>query len=45
MSDQRFDRPECYVPEENNPYPLCIGTGKPECEICSLWADLEPDYG
>jgi len=38
MSDQ-----ECFKPEKDNPYPLCIGGGKPECENCQLWADWEPE--
>lgn len=33
---------ECFVPEQNNPYPLCIGQDKPECETCQLRADWEP---
>ena len=34
---------ECYTPEENNPYPLCIGGKLPECVNCQLRADWEPD--
>lgn len=38
----RVDNPECFVPEQNNPYPLCVGRDKPECENCQLRADWEP---
>lgn len=34
---------ECFTPEENNPYPLCIGKDKPECVNCQLRADWEPE--
>lgn len=49
MSDfekEREDR-SCFVPEENNPYPLCVGRGRKECENCQLRADWEPEnpYG
>ena len=39
--------PECFLPEKENPYPLCTGQGKPECEECQLRADWEPEdpYG
>ncbi len=30
--------PECFTPEENNPYPLCTGKDMPECENCQLRA-------
>lgn len=33
---------ECFVPEQNNPYPLCVGQDKPECENCQPRADWEP---
>jgi len=44
---KKYEHPECYTPEQNNPYPLCIGRDKPECEECQLRADWEPDdpYG
>lgn len=38
-------RPLCYVPEENNPYPLCIGNGGPACSKCCFYADMDmEDY-
>lgn len=37
------DKPACYVEEEGNPYPLCVGRGLDACKKCSLWADLQPD--
>lgn len=38
---------DCFIPEENNPYPLCIGRGLPQCEDCQVRVDWEPDdpYG
>lgn len=33
--------PDCYTPETDNPYPLCIGNGSPMCESCSLYAYLD----
>jgi hypothetical protein len=38
---------DCFVPERNNPYPLCAGRGNPECEECQIRADWGPDdpYG
>lgn len=41
--ERRYEKPECYTPEENNPYPLCIGGKLPECVNCQLRADWEPD--
>ncbi len=34
-------KPECYKPEENNPYPLCVGNGSKQCLICSLYVNLD----
>lgn len=34
---------KCFTPEPDNPYPLCIGLGNPECEDCQLRAGWEPD--
>lgn len=39
---ERFEHPECYEPEKNNAYPLCIGKDYPMCEDCQLRADWEP---
>lgn len=33
---------ECFIPEENNPYPLCVGKGWKECEECQLRTEYEP---
>ena len=33
----------CFIPEKDNPYPLCVGRGFSECEECQLRADWEPD--
>lgn len=34
-------KPECFTPEQNVGYPLCIGQNKPECEGCNLFVDYE----
>lgn len=38
---------ECFIPEEDNVYPLCVGRDLPECVTCQLWANWEPEdpYG
>lgn len=33
----------CYLPEQNNPYPLCVGRGMAACAHCCIWADYEPE--
>ncbi len=44
MEDKKkYEHPKCFLPEKGNPYPLCIGQGKPECEECQLRADWEPE--
>lgn len=47
MSEPIFIKPECFSPEADNPYPLCVGKGLPECENCQLWEKWEPEdpYG
>lgn len=37
--------PECFIPEENNPYPLCVGPANPaefaenDCAQCCLYVN------
>lgn len=47
MCENYCKEPECFIPEENNPYPLCVGRGFVSCEDCQLRADWEPEdpYG
>lgn len=49
MTKHEKEREEgtCFLPEEHNPYPLCIGRGRTECEECQRRADWEPSepYG
>lgn len=48
MTDNKnYKTPECFLPEEGDPYPLCIGQGMPGCEECQLREDWEPEdpYG
>ena len=44
---ERYEKPECIILGEDNPYPLCIGIGRAECEDCQLRAGWEPEdpYG
>ena len=32
---------DCFAPEPDHPYPLCIGNGSLTCENCSLYAYLD----
>lgn len=32
--------PDCYTPETDNPYPLCVGSGSSLCEKCSLYSRM-----
>lgn len=34
---------EHYIPEKDNPYPLCIGRNLEECKDCQIRADWEPE--
>lgn len=36
--------PPCYIPEKENPYPLCAGNGSDGCEQCMIYAELESPY-
>ncbi len=37
--------PDCFKPEPNNPYPLCLGAGKEECETCCLYLNMSGEGG
>lgn len=39
LGKQKSD--DCFTPEPDNPYPLCIGRGKPECEDCCQYMHYE----
>lgn len=42
--DEEKRRPKCYRPN-NNPYPLCVGNGSPDCQYCCLYEDMpEPPF-
>ena len=43
--NEYLKKPDCYTPETNNPYPLCVGNGTEKCRECCLWTDLQPDMG
>lgn len=37
--------PDCFTPEPDNPYPLCIGNGEEQCRQCCLYVDMEGEGG
>lgn len=37
------EKPPCYLPEKDNPYPLCEGRGMKACAHCCLWEDYDPE--
>lgn len=37
--------PACFTPQENNPYPLCIGGKDNNCENCCLYVDMKDEGG
>lgn len=55
ISDSVFDNirknntekgfPNCFIPEPYNPYPLCIGKVKKECDNCCLYKDMKLEGG
>ena len=40
---QPNEKPQCYLPEKDNPYPLCEGRGMKACAHCCLWEDYDPE--
>lgn len=47
MTEIEKHREACvyYTPEEDNPYPLCIGGKLPECEDCCWYTDYTRKHG
>lgn len=43
LVDTSCDKPDCFSPEKDNPYPLCLGRDYKKCRECQLRADWEPD--
>ena len=35
------EKPVCYDPEPDNPYPLCVGNGGRDCEHCAYYVHLD----
>ena len=33
--------PNCYTPEPDHPYPLCVGNGEAMCEDCAFYVNLD----
>lgn len=42
-NERQRENLECFLPEKDNPYPLCVGRGREECVECQLRADWEPE--
>lgn len=42
---QASKQPDCFTPEAENPYPLCIGSGKSECDDCCLYMHMKGEGG
>ena len=42
---QASKQPDCFTPEAENPYPLCIGSGKSECDDCCLYVHMKGEGG
>ena len=42
---QALTQPDCFTPEADNPYPLCIGSGKQECADCCLYVHMKGEGG
>ncbi len=42
---QALTQPDCFQPEADNPYPLCVGSGKPECDDCCLYVHMKGEGG
>lgn len=38
-------KPECFIPEKDVAYPLCIGNRSEECKQCCLYRDMEDEGG
>lgn len=45
--EDTFDTTDCFMPEKDNPYPLCVGRDLDTCKDCQRRADWEPEdpYG
>ncbi len=45
MTEKMENCPECFEPEKDNPYPLCVGSDKEECKHYCLYVDFpEPPF-
>lgn len=42
--DEKEDIKKCFIPEPDNPYPLCVGRNLEQCKDCQLRADYEPEF-
>ena len=42
---KQIGKADCFVPEPNNLYPLCVGKGSKECLKCCLYKDMQSEGG
>ena len=45
QDEENNAHPECYTPEADNPYPLCIGNGQEKCNACCLYVHMKGEGG
>lgn len=36
---KKREKPNCFKPEEDAVYPLCVGNGSKDCDSCQFWVD------
>lgn len=42
---KQIGKADCFVPEPNNLYPLCVGNGSQECDKCCVYKDMKSEGG
>lgn len=42
---KQIGRADCFAPEPNNLYPLCVGNGSKECLKCCVYKDMQSEGG
>lgn len=42
---KQIGKADCFVPEPNSLYPLCVGKGSKECLKCCLYKDMQSEGG
>lgn len=42
---RQIGKADCFTPEPNNLYPLCVGNGSKECDKCCVYKDMKSEGG